>query len=126
MMKPRLAFFTEFRRPVSVVIPAGGSRSPVAVAEPPPVATASTASFAEPAPEEIERAVHAEIAAIWGVPLGFRAEVTLRDHALVKAMGRLELHRMPERPFSAERLLVLRIDQDMFTNRQIESWTLME
>lgn len=121
-MNFRSPFFTAFRRSTSPFPAGAGSRSPVAVAEPPQPAVEE--KKAEPGPEELDRQVDAEIAAVWGVPLGYRVEVTLRDHALTRLTGRLELHRMPERPFSAERLLVLKIDRDMFTNRQIETWTL--
>jgi hypothetical protein len=82
---------------------------------PPPAALASVAP-----------PLTAEIAALWGLPLDQRVQITLRDHALASALGRLELTRLPDLPLDAHTPLALRIGKDEFSSRQIIAWSLAD
>lgn len=67
----------------------------------------------------------AEIAAFWGLPLGGRVQVKLRDHDLSSTTGLLELMALPDLPFNPRQALSLRIGLDYFTSRQIIAWVLV-
>lgn len=64
-----------------------------------------------------------EIAGVWGLPLGQRVEVWLRDGELDSVCGVLELHAAPDYPWNPRQILQLRIGGSVFTTRQIEHWT---
>jgi hypothetical protein len=66
-----------------------------------------------------------EIAAAWRVPMGRRARIVLREHDVPVVEGVLEAAEGPAFPFDGRRLLPLRVGRVEFTNRQIESWTLL-
>lgn len=63
-----------------------------------------------------------EIAAAWGLPLGERVEVGLRDGGSTIA-GKLELLRAPAYPWDAREPLRLAIAGLVFSSREIERWT---
>lgn len=66
----------------------------------------------------------AQIAAAWGLPIGQRVRVNLRDDTLPGLEGRLELARAPDLPLDPNRPLSLRIDRSEFSSRQIVDWLL--
>ncbi len=84
-------------------------------------------TFSVPPPEAlagVAPSLTGEVAALWRLPLDRRVQVTLRDHALISTVGRLELTRLPELPFDAHTPLALRIGKDEFSSRQIITWSL--
>lgn len=67
-----------------------------------------------------------EIARIWSLPLGERAEITFRPAFPLPAIsGLLELRTDPAYPWDARRPLALRIAGCDFTSRDIERWNLV-
>jgi hypothetical protein len=86
-------------------------------------------SFAEPplpgltdlAPELAD-----EAARVWGLPVGRRARVTLRGHAMDGLHGLVQIAGLPDLPFDASRPLRLRVGHVEFTSRQVSAWTLEE
>ena len=64
------------------------------------------------------------IAEGWGLPLGQRVKVELRDCNVPWLEGRLELARAPDLPLDHRQLLFLRIGTVEFSNRQIVAWAL--
>lgn len=64
-----------------------------------------------------------EIARTWGLPLGERVEVTLRDGQIDTLTGVLELVAAPDFPWDPRQPLTLRIAGFTFSNREIERWT---
>lgn len=67
-----------------------------------------------------------EAAAVWGLPVGRRARVTLRGHAVDELRGLVQIAGLPELPFDARRPLRLRIGHEEFTSRQVTGWSLEE
>jgi hypothetical protein len=66
-----------------------------------------------------------EIAALWQLPIGQVAHVSLDGHSLSDLQGRIELARSPELPFDRREVLALRIGTIEFSSRQITSWSLV-
>jgi hypothetical protein len=64
-----------------------------------------------------------EIAQAWGLPLGERIEVRLRDCQCDALTGILELVSPPDFPWNAREPLHLRIAGFPFSSRVIQSWT---
>lgn len=64
-----------------------------------------------------------EVAAMWGLPLGERVEVTLRGAQVDALRGVLELATAPSYPWNPREPLQLRIAGFPFSSRAIERWT---
>lgn len=67
-----------------------------------------------------------EIARIWGLPLGERVEICLRENERSAATGILELVSSPAYPWNPHEPLHLRIAGLPFTSRDIERWTQLD
>ncbi len=67
-----------------------------------------------------------EAARVWGLPVGQRARVTLRGHAMDGLHGLVQIAGLPDLPFDARRPLRLRIGHVEFTSRQVAAWTVEE
>lgn len=67
-----------------------------------------------------------ELAATWGLPLGRRVRVELRQHAMSGLLGLLQVAGLPDSPFDGRAPLRLRIDHVEFTSRQIAAWSLLD
>lgn len=67
-----------------------------------------------------------EAAAVWGLPVGRRARVALRGHAVDALSGLVQVAALPEMPFAEHKPLRLRIGHEEFTSRQVSAWVLME
>lgn len=76
-------------------------------------------SPAPAAPPELR----AEIAAVWGLPLGERVEVDLRDGSVDALTGTLELAASPDFPWNPREPLQLRIAGIVFSSRDLARWT---
>ena len=63
-----------------------------------------------------------EIAAAWGLPLGQRVEVSLRNERCA-LRGVLELRRAPDYPWDGRQALQLVVAGFVFSSREIERWT---
>lgn len=63
-----------------------------------------------------------EIAAAWGLPLGERVEICLRDGGST-ITGKLELLRSPDYPWDPHQPLRLAIAGLVFNSREIDRWT---
>lgn len=63
-----------------------------------------------------------EIAAAWGLPLGERVEICLRDGGST-ITGKLELLRAPDYPWDPHQPLRLAVAGLVFSSREIERWT---
>ncbi len=90
-------------------LPAGRS-----LAEPP------LPGFTDLAPELAD-----EAAAVWGLPVGQTARVTLRGHAVDELTGLVQIAGLPEPPLDAGKTLRLRIGREEFTSRQVAGWSLV-
>lgn len=77
----------------------------------------------EPAPA-VESQLRDEIGAAWGLPLGQRVEVSLRDEPCA-LRGILELERAPDYPWDGRQALQLAVAGFVFSSRQIERWTVL-
>lgn len=64
-----------------------------------------------------------EIAQAWGLPLGERVEICLRNGQLDAIAGVLELTAAPDFPWNPRQPLQLRIAGFTFSSRDIERWT---
>jgi hypothetical protein len=64
-----------------------------------------------------------EIAQAWGLPLGERIQVRLRDSQCDTLTGTLELATAPDFPWNPREPLQLRIASFPFSSRVIESWS---
>lgn len=69
--------------------------------------------------------VEQEAASVWGLPIGSRVHVALREHAVPALHGTLRLAQLPRLPFRSADPLTLRIGNIEFTTRQIASWCLV-
>lgn len=74
----------------------------------------------EPAPA-VESALREEIAAAWGLPLGQRVEVSLRNERCA-LRGVLELQRAPDYPWDRRQALQLAVAGFVFSSREMEHW----
>ena len=83
----------------------------------------------DPAPEihlpDPRAAFFGEVAALWQLPVGQVAHVTLSAHNLSDLQGRIELARSPDLPLDRREVLALRIGTIEFSSRQIVSWSLV-
>jgi hypothetical protein len=77
----------------------------------------------EPAPPVVSE-LRDEIAVAWGLPLGQSVEVSLRNERFV-LRGVLELRRAPDYPWDGRQALQLAVAGFVFSNRQIERWTVL-
>jgi hypothetical protein len=81
-----------------------------------------------PAPEmhppDPRSGFYEEIATLWGIPVGQRVHVALREHSLSDLDGRLELARAPDLPLDRREALFLCIGTIEFSSRQIIAWSL--
>lgn len=64
-----------------------------------------------------------EIARAWGLPLGERIEITLRNDSLDTITGVLEIVSVPDFPWNPRQPLQLRVNGFVFDSRNIERWT---
>ena len=64
-----------------------------------------------------------EIAGVWGLPLGEKVEVFLRNSQIDTVSGILELADAPDYPWNPRQPLRLRIAGFVFSNREIGHWT---
>ena len=65
-----------------------------------------------------------EIAAAWGLPLGQRVEVTLRNQPCA-LRGILELERTPDFPWDGRQVLRLAVAGFSFSSREMERWAML-
>jgi hypothetical protein len=65
-----------------------------------------------------------EIAAAWGLPLGQRVEVTLRNQPCA-LRGILELEGAPDYPWDGRQVLRLAVAGFSFSSREMERWTVL-
>jgi hypothetical protein len=65
-----------------------------------------------------------EIAAAWGLPLGQRVEVTLRNQPCA-LRGTLKLERAPDYPWDGRQVLQLAVAGFAFSSRDMERWTVL-
>jgi hypothetical protein len=65
-----------------------------------------------------------EIAATWGLPLGQRVEVTLRNQPCA-LRGTLKLERAPDYPWDGRQVLELAVAGFVFRSRDMERWTVL-
>jgi len=77
----------------------------------------------EPAPAVVSE-LRDEIAAAWGLPLGQRVEVSLRDERCA-LRGILELQRAPDYPWDGRQVLQLAVAGFVFSSREMERWTVL-
>ena len=77
----------------------------------------------EPAPA-VESALREEIAAAWGLPLGQRVEVSLRNERCA-LRGVLELQRAPDYPWDGRQALQLAVAGFVFSSREMEHWAVL-
>ena len=77
----------------------------------------------EPAPA-VGSDLREEIAAAWGLPLGQRVEVSLRDEGCA-LRGILELRRAPDYPWDGRQTLQLAVAGFVFSSREMERWTVL-
>jgi hypothetical protein len=75
----------------------------------------------EPAPV-VGAELRDEIAAAWGLPLGRRVEVSLRNQRCA-LQGILELQRAPDYPWDGRQTLQLAVAGFVFSSRDLECWT---
>jgi hypothetical protein len=68
--------------------------------------------------------LRAEIAAAWGLPLGQRVEVGLRNQPCA-LRGILELERAPDYPWDGRQALRLAVAGFVFSSREMESWAVL-
>jgi hypothetical protein len=64
-----------------------------------------------------------EIARAWGLPLGERVEISLRDGSVDTLAGVLELAAAPDFPWNPRQPLRLRVAGFVFSSRDIGRWT---
>lgn len=67
-----------------------------------------------------------EVAAVWGLPVGRRARVTLRGHAVDELCGLVQVAGLPDMPFAAHKPLRLRIGHEEFSSRQVTAWSVVD
>jgi hypothetical protein len=67
-----------------------------------------------------------ELAAVWGLPLGRKVRVELRQHTVDGLTGLLQVAGLPDLPFNARQPLRLRIGHIEFTSRQIVTWSVVD
>jgi hypothetical protein len=77
----------------------------------------------EPAPAVVSE-LRDEIAAAWGLPLGERVEVSLRNERCA-LRGVLELRRAPDYPWDGRQALQLAVAGFVFSSREMECWTVL-
>jgi hypothetical protein len=77
----------------------------------------------DPAPAVVSE-LREEIAAAWGLPLGQRVEVSLRNERCT-LRGVLELRRAPDYPWDGRQALQLVVAGFAFSSREIECWTVL-
>ena len=65
-----------------------------------------------------------EIARAWGLPLGERVEVTLRNQPCA-LRGTLELVRSPDYPWDGRQTLRLSVAGFAFSSKEMERWTVL-
>ncbi len=68
--------------------------------------------------------LRAEIACVWGLPLGERVELSLRGESLDTLTGVLELAAAPDFPWNPRQTLRLRVNGYAFDSRAITRWSL--
>lgn len=68
--------------------------------------------------------LRSEIAAAWGLPLGQRVEVSLRNERCA-LQGVLELRRAPDYPWDGRQALQLVIAGFVFSSRDMERWAVL-
>lgn len=71
-------------------------------------------------------AMFQEIAAGWGLPIGQRVRLSLRDPALPELSGQLELVAAPDLPLNPREALRLRVSGVAFSSAEIAAWVLVE
>lgn len=72
----------------------------------------------------VEGDLRSEIAAAWGLPLGERVNVTLRNERCA-LRGILELRRAPDYPWDPRQALQLAVAGYGFSSREMENWALL-
>ncbi len=79
----------------------------------------------DPAPAVVSE-LREEIAAAWGLPLGQRVEVSLRDERCAP-LGVLELRRAPDYPWDGlgKALQLVKVAGFVFSSREMERWTVL-
>jgi len=87
----------------------------------PPPASPPLPGFTDLAPSLTD-----ELAAVWGLPLGRRVRVELRQHAAPGLSGVLQVAGLPDLPFDPRAPLRLRIGHEEFTSRQVVAWSVVE
>jgi hypothetical protein len=65
-----------------------------------------------------------ELASVWGLPLGRKVRVELRNHSVAGLSGMLEVARLPDFPFDAKAPLSVRIGHVAFTSRELAAWSM--
>lgn len=65
-----------------------------------------------------------EVSRAWGIPVGQRVNLRLRDAALPELTGKLKLVRPPDLPLDPSETLALTLNGIEFTHRQIAAWSL--
>ena len=63
-----------------------------------------------------------EVSAAWGLPIGLRVRVSVRDSSLPELSGRLELITAPDLPFNPRVALRLRVSGVVFSSAEIVEW----
>ena len=77
-----------------------------------------------PAPED---PLVSEIARVWGLPIGKKVHVQLKDSENLSVLdGRLEVAYAPDLPFNPHQALNLRISGYVFSSRAIRGWSIAE
>lgn len=67
-----------------------------------------------------------ELAAVWGLPLGRKVRVELRNHAVEGLHGVVQVAGLPDLPFNPRAPLRLRIGREEFTSRQVVAWSVVD
>jgi hypothetical protein len=77
----------------------------------------------DPAPAVVSE-LREEIAAAWGLPLGQRVDVSVKN-ARCALRGVLELRRAPDYPWDGRQALQLAVAGFVFSSREMERWTVL-
>jgi hypothetical protein len=85
-----------------------------------PVVTPPLPGFTDLAPSITD-----EVSAVWGLPIGRRVRVELRQHAVPGLVGSLQIAGLPPLPFDQRQFLRLRIGHEEFTSHQIVAWSVL-
>jgi hypothetical protein len=67
--------------------------------------------------------LRAEIARVWGLPIGERVDISLRRESLDTVAGVLELAAAPDFPWDPHQPLRLRVKGFVFDSHNIVRWT---